>query len=85
MLDKIEILSKVALNTITQTLSYLNCDFFYLIKAAIGAWVLYISTDYVFDGKSPPYPEDSTPNPLNRYGQSKFEGEQVTMEVSRGI
>jgi dTDP-4-dehydrorhamnose reductase len=39
----------------------------------------------VFDGKSPPYPEDATPNPLNRYGQTKFEGEKVTMEVSQGI
>ncbi|XP_076071391.1 methionine adenosyltransferase 2 subunit beta-like isoform X2 [Mytilus galloprovincialis] len=51
--------------------------------AAVGAWVLYISTDYVFEGSSPPYKEDAIPNPLNKYGQSKFEGEKVTMEVSR--
>ncbi|XP_071127491.1 methionine adenosyltransferase 2 subunit beta-like isoform X1 [Mytilus edulis] len=51
--------------------------------AAVGAWVLYISTDYVFEGTSPPYKEDAIPNPLNKYGQSKFEGEKVTMEVSQ--
>ncbi len=40
-----------------------------------GAWLLYISTDYVFDGESAPYhPYDQT-NPLNAYGQSKLAGE----------
>ncbi|KAJ3102148.1 Methionine adenosyltransferase 2 subunit beta [Physocladia obscura] len=34
----------------------------------IGAWFCYISTDYVFDGKNPPYETDSVPNPLNYYG-----------------
>ncbi|KAK3099701.1 hypothetical protein FSP39_008243 [Pinctada imbricata] len=49
----------------------------------IGAWVLYISTDYVFDGKSPPYKEDAEPNPLNLYGISKRQGEVVTLQVSQ--
>lgn len=40
-------------------------------------FMLYISTDYVFDGSSPPYkPLDET-NPLNKYGKSKLAGEQV--------
>lgn len=38
---------------------------------------VYISTDFVFDGNNPPYDEDSTPNPIGYYGQTKFEGEQV--------
>lgn len=49
---------------------------------SIGAWVLYISTDYVFDGTSPPYNEDAKPNPLNKYGQSKLEGEKITLGAS---
>ncbi|UZJ56659.1 hypothetical protein CBS101457_005979 [Exobasidium rhododendri] len=39
-----------------------------------------ISTDYVFDGTSPPYKVDDTPNPLNAYGRSKWEGEMGVKE-----
>jgi dTDP-4-dehydrorhamnose reductase len=38
---------------------------------------IYVSTDFVFDGINPPYDEDSTPNPVGVYAQSKFEGEKV--------
>ncbi|KAJ0066403.1 hypothetical protein NL108_013035, partial [Boleophthalmus pectinirostris] len=44
--------------------------------AACGAFLLFISTDYVFDGRNPPYGEDDAPNPLNLYGRSKLEGER---------
>ncbi|TFK72105.1 NAD(P)-binding protein [Pluteus cervinus] len=37
--------------------------------------LVYISTDYVFDGTSPPYKPDSVTNPLQLYGRSKREGE----------
>ena len=38
--------------------------------------LIYISTDYIFDGeKSEPYTEKDIPNPLNYYGKTKFEGE----------
>ena len=40
-------------------------------------FMLYISTDYVFDGTSPPYQPLDEPNPLNKYGKSKLQGEKV--------
>ncbi|XP_030315074.1 methionine adenosyltransferase 2 subunit beta isoform X2 [Calypte anna] len=48
--------------------------------AGVGAFLIYISTDYVFDGTSPPYKENDVPNPLNLYGKSKLEGEKAVLE-----
>ncbi|XP_002741389.1 methionine adenosyltransferase 2 subunit beta-like [Saccoglossus kowalevskii] len=45
-----------------------------------GAFMLYISTDYVFDGKNAPYQVDAQPNPLNKYGRSKLDGEKATSD-----
>lgn len=42
----------------------------------IGAQLVQISTDFVFDGQSgTPYTPQDSPNPLNIYGQSKLDGE----------
>jgi dTDP-4-dehydrorhamnose reductase len=42
--------------------------------------VVYVSTDYVFDGtKHGEYGEDDEPNPLNVYGRSKLEGERAVL------
>lgn len=60
----------------------LNVDALRFIASAaqaVDAWVLSISTDYVFDGTKPPYFPHDTPNPLNAYGRSKLEGEQVLL------
>ena len=46
--------------------------------------MLYISSDYVFDGTAPPYNIDSAPNPLNVYGKTKLQGEVVTLKASKG-
>jgi dTDP-4-dehydrorhamnose reductase len=43
----------------------------------VGAWLCYLSTDYVFDGTKPePYVEWDAPNPVSVYGRSKFGGER---------
>ncbi len=45
--------------------------------ARVGAAIVHISTDYVFDGaKGAPYTEDDRPNPLSVYARTKYEGEQ---------
>jgi dTDP-4-dehydrorhamnose reductase len=42
----------------------------------LGAVLMHISTDYVFDGeKNTPYVESDAPRPLNAYGNSKLSGE----------
>jgi len=48
----------------------------------LGATLVYISTDYVFDGKSKDmYAEDSVPNPQNEYGRAKLAGEQAVSSI----
>ncbi|KAF8887601.1 NAD dependent epimerase/dehydratase [Infundibulicybe gibba] len=44
--------------------------------------LIYISTDYVFDGTSPPYTPLSQTNPLQLYGQTKRDGEIAVLSVS---
>ena len=52
--------------------------------ARCGSKVVYLSTDYIFDGKKEkPYLEEDLPNPLNVYGRSKLRGEQYVQELAK--
>lgn len=41
-----------------------------------GARLIFVSTEYVFDGEAGPYREDRTPKPNTQYGLTKWEAEQ---------
>lgn len=45
-----------------------------------GTKLLYISTDYVFNGKKGNYNEEDEPNPINYYGVTKLEGENQVIQ-----
>ncbi|QRW18928.1 hypothetical protein RhiXN_00334 [Rhizoctonia solani] len=42
--------------------------------------LIYISTDYVFDGTAAPYSVDAKPNPVNLYGETKLAGERAVLD-----
>jgi dTDP-4-dehydrorhamnose reductase len=54
--------------------------------AGAGAWIVQISTDYVFDGsKRSPYVESDRPSPLSSYGNSKLAGEREVAARSAAL
>ncbi|MDT2846009.1 dTDP-4-dehydrorhamnose reductase [Enterococcus thailandicus] len=54
-----------------------------LAAKVVNAKLVYISTDYVFDGKKEQaeYEVDDSTNPLNEYGRTKLLGEQAVEEI----
>ncbi len=50
------------------------------IASELNSFVVYISTDYVFNGERGLYSETSEPNPVNFYGTSKLKGEHAVEE-----
>lgn len=47
-----------------------------------GAFLVYVSTDYVFDGEGGMKKESDKPNPINYYGKSKLEGELALRDMA---
>jgi dTDP-4-dehydrorhamnose reductase len=54
----------------------------YLVEACrkVGAHLVHLSTDFVFDGSAGPYTELDKPNPLSHYAVTKYDGEKVVMD-----
>lgn len=58
-------------NTVESTVSVLD------LAGKYGALLVYISTDYVFDGSNGPYAEEDAVNPLSVYGRHKLQAENL--------
>lgn len=56
----------------------------YLIRKAkkCGAKLVFLSTDYVFNGEKGPYREEDAPSPVNVYGRTKLEAEKLISSIS---
>jgi dTDP-4-dehydrorhamnose reductase len=50
-----------------------------------GAFFLYVSTDYVFDGRRGMYSEDDEPDPRLYYGVTKARGEEIVREAGGAV
>ncbi len=56
----------------------------YIVEAcnSVGAHLVHVSTDFIFDGESGPYDEEAQPNPVSYYGWSKAEAEKIVQQNS---
>jgi len=51
----------------------------------IGAKLVYVSTDFIFDGKKGSYKESDKPNPLSYYGFTKLKGEEFVRKLENYV
>lgn len=49
----------------------------------VGAKLVHLSSDYIFDGENGPYSEDDRPNPISYYGLTKWESERKVQSISK--
>lgn len=69
-----------------QKLNIKTTENIYKIAEHVNAKLIYISTDAVFDGKSIElYKEIDEPNPLNIYGTTKLQGEEIVRKNKKNI
>jgi dTDP-4-dehydrorhamnose reductase len=58
----------------------------YKITKKLGSKLVHLSSDSVFDGnKKSPYVEEDTPNPINYYGKTKLESENIVLEDQNNV
>ena len=55
------------------------------VAETIGAPLIFISSDYVFDGAKGNYAEEDHPSPVNCYGESKLLAEEYARRFSRRL
>jgi dTDP-4-dehydrorhamnose reductase len=52
------------------------------VATDVGARYLFVSTDFVFDGRKGRYREDDVPRPVNYYGETKLAGEHAVLAAT---
>jgi len=59
----------------------------HIVRASrvVEAYLIHISTDYVFDGKKGLYKEEDLPNPINYYGLTKLLGETYALSYDDSL
>ncbi len=50
---------------------------------SVGAFLLHVSTDFIFDGAAGPYDETAEGNPISFYGWSKYAAEKVVVNSGK--
>ncbi|MEM3630612.1 MAG: dTDP-4-dehydrorhamnose reductase [Nitrososphaerota archaeon] len=74
--DKCEINKEIA-----KRININGTKFIAKIAKKTNSYLIYISTDYVFDGSKGMYKEEDEPNPINFYGYSKLLGEKIIEKI----
>jgi dTDP-4-dehydrorhamnose reductase len=59
------------------------CKHIAISSTDIAAHLIYVSTDYVFNGEKGLYREEDTPNPINYYGYTKLMGEAFVRQYAK--